>query len=50
MQKLCSWIRHDKVIICGKARVSSVFWQRATTVIIGWFGGSTRKNHDKWHT
>ena len=25
-------------------------WQRATPVIVGWFGGSTWKNNNKWYT
>jgi hypothetical protein len=27
-----------------KPRVSNLFWQRATAVILGWFAGRTSKN------
>jgi hypothetical protein len=32
------------------SRVSNHFWQRATTVIVGWFAGFTCKNQDTFHS
>jgi hypothetical protein len=31
-------------------RRSDCSWQRATTVVVGWFAGRTWKNNCKWHT
>jgi hypothetical protein len=28
----------------------TLFWQRATIVIVGWFEGRTCKNHSSWYT
>lgn len=30
-------------------QASNLFWQRATTVIVGLFMGCTRENYNKWY-